>query len=161
MTPRSLFVSGYCALSRAAIVSSLHLRLPLGHAGFEPPDDFHGRILSVKRKSRVKLHRHPHINVGVRKTEAFRHDANHRKKLAVERHRLPQQARIGAEAVTPDNVIDDGHSFRARVVFARKKRASQRQFDAQRFEKVRGNESAKHPPRLRAPGQVDALRRDG
>src|SRR5262245_42218233 len=134
-------------------VRQFRLRLPVGHASFEPRDhvDTRGHLIAVFPRHIQRL-RTPQIQ-RLNETEIWRQHTDYCVALIVERNRAANDTRVGIEAALPQSVADDGDALAAGTVLRREKIASERELRAEHGEEASGRVSPLQPLRLARAGQ--------
>src|SRR5207245_9235068 len=75
----------------------------------------------------------------IRETELLRHDADHRQKLAVERHGLADNAPVGSEAALPERATQHGNVRASGLVFTGGKGSAQSRSRAKKRKEAGGH----------------------
>src|SRR5262245_48430730 len=133
-------VGGALALQPSGDRVHLCLGLRERRPGFEPRDHAEKMTATIKMywlgNGRPKLWRFARQRAW-RKLELWRHDADHRVALIVQRDVLTDNALISAEATLPEIVAQDHNAISARPILFGQKGAAQRGLDAHNREELR------------------------
>ena len=90
-----------------------------------------------------------------------RHHADHGVRLAVERDRLPDDARVGGEATTPESLAEQHDRRSAGLVLRRRERPSEKRLHSEDRKVTRRYTSADQTFRLRLAGEREHLDQPG
>ena len=135
---RRVLVERICG--REALSESRHLRSGACNRGpwGKPADDEDeptGRL--AKPLAPIEAHCGPHIIVLVDELKAGRHHPDDLGRAFVQLDTASDHARIGAEALLPQAMAEDGHEWSIRDVVLRRHRASQQRLNTERREELR------------------------
>ena len=131
-----------------------------GDAGTEAADQERGARPQPDRARRVHGHRHPEVRAGRREVEVRRHDAPHLVGDPVERQRPSDDGRIGAEALPPQRVAQEGGRCRAGALVVEAEARTQRRRAAQAGQQIARDRHDAHAQGLVESGEGPVDRRD-
>src|SRR5690242_2937945 len=105
----------------------------------------------------VRLHGpgYPRFRLARREEEAAWHDADHRKRFAVQREVAIDNRRIAIEAPLPERIAQNNYMLLAYLIFSRQKRPAERRRDAENREDIRTHELPIESFRLSGASQID------